>query len=142
MHRNPVAASPTGVTVEIVGTPEDLRAVWQNYKRQVKSLGPDVVTAASELVRDWSDLTPKQQRRFGPLNIRHAPQILRLLPGHTTTARPRGREHRARRRSSARRTRVGASRDGPDDPEPEPDLHVIQLAVFRRELRRVRRGEA
>jgi hypothetical protein len=57
-------------------------------------------------------------RRFAPLS-----------------GRPRRREHRACRRTTHRAARAGASRDGPDPPEPEPPgLAVTWLAAFRREL--------
>jgi hypothetical protein len=122
-----------GLTVELVGSPDE---VWQDCKRQLKSIDPKMLKATCQLQRRWSGLTPEQRRRFGPLNMRHAPRVLRLLdqPRRDPIVFARPRERRVRR------SRSTASRGDPD-PEPEPPLRVIPLAAFRRELRHAR-GDA
>ena len=40
-----------GLTVELVGTPEELREVCRAWTRQLKSMDPDVLKAASKVVR-------------------------------------------------------------------------------------------
>jgi hypothetical protein len=78
---------------------------------------------ARPLMQRWDELTPHQQRKFGNVDARHAPLILRMLPdSRASTARPeaRPRERRARTRSTAP-TR------GDPDPEPAPPLSADRL---------------
>lgn len=62
--------------------------------------------------------------------IRASGSRFRLRPWRARAPRSAAR----RRARIARRTRAGTSRDGPDDPEPEPPLRVIDPAEFRRDV--------
>jgi hypothetical protein len=113
--------APSGVTVEV--SP----GVGAAFRKAMKGVDYDAV----DQLLDHFDRDPRALRRYGGLNIRHAPSVLRALASPSSTRRPVARSRTVRRRQATRATR-GSPRLASEPPLPEPALAAsVEEAVGR-----------